>query len=170
MITMARAEPGARKFFRVSHVGAGFQGFGLSLTAFPGHKQGAGWETGLLGLEPMPISDPDVCEVRTVAARLLLQVQYILLFKTVHLDQSKVHMHLSICFHYKHWHRNTCVIFSILGKKRLPFCFLFALFQCTSKYSSLFLMLVIGVSYLCCLIRMLSSPPALLRVGMINEN
>ena len=31
---------------------------GPSSTAFPGHKQGAGREAGLLGLEPAPIWDP----------------------------------------------------------------------------------------------------------------
>ena len=33
--------------------GGGSQCFGPSLTAFPGHRQGAGWEAGLLGFELM---------------------------------------------------------------------------------------------------------------------
>ena len=44
----------ARSLFRVSHAGAGSQ----SSTAFPGHRQGAGREAGLPGLEPAPIWDP----------------------------------------------------------------------------------------------------------------
>ena len=48
----------ARSLFRVSHAGAGSQSFGLSSTAFPGHRQGAGREAGLPGLEPAPIWDP----------------------------------------------------------------------------------------------------------------
>ena len=48
----------ARSLFRVCHVGAGSQSFGRSLTAFPGYRQGAGREAGLLGLEPAPIWDP----------------------------------------------------------------------------------------------------------------
>ena len=44
----------ARSFFWVSHAGAGSQSFGLS----SGHKQGAGWEVGLPGLEPAAIWDP----------------------------------------------------------------------------------------------------------------
>ena len=38
--------------------GKGSQSFGPSLTAFPGHRQGAGREAGLPGLEPAPIWDP----------------------------------------------------------------------------------------------------------------
>ena len=34
----------AGSFFWVSPTGAGSQGFGPSSTAFPGHKQGAGWK------------------------------------------------------------------------------------------------------------------------------
>ena len=45
----------ARSFFQVSHVGAGSQVFGLTMTAFPGHRQGAGWEAGPPGLEPAPM-------------------------------------------------------------------------------------------------------------------
>ena len=44
--SMTAAEPvlktGARSFLQVFHVSAGSQGFELSLTAFPGHNQGAG--------------------------------------------------------------------------------------------------------------------------------
>ena len=59
----------ARSFLQVSHTSAGSQGFGSSSSAFPGHKQGAGWEVGLQELEPAPIWDLGVCEVRTLAAR-----------------------------------------------------------------------------------------------------
>ena len=48
----------ARSLFRVSHAGAGSQSFGLSSSAFPGHRQGAGREAGLPGLEPALIWDP----------------------------------------------------------------------------------------------------------------
>ena len=40
----ADPKPGTSIFFQVSHVGAGSQGLGPFSTAFPGHKQGAGWE------------------------------------------------------------------------------------------------------------------------------
>ena len=52
-------------------MGAGCQGFGPSSTAFPGHKQGAGWEAGQPGLEPASIWDPGRVKMRTLAARLL---------------------------------------------------------------------------------------------------
>ena len=45
------------------------QSFGTSSTAFPGHKQRAGWEMGLPGLELVPIWDPGAFKVRTLAAR-----------------------------------------------------------------------------------------------------
>ena len=53
-------KPGARSLLWVSHTGAGSQSFGpsSSSTVFPGHRQGAGWEVGLPGLEPAPIWDP----------------------------------------------------------------------------------------------------------------
>ena len=54
----ADLKPGAKKLLQISYMGAGSQGFGPALTAFPGHKQGAGWEVGLLGLEQAPIWDP----------------------------------------------------------------------------------------------------------------
>ena len=41
----------SRSLFWVSCAGAGSQSFGLSSTAFPGHKQGAGWEVEPLGLK-----------------------------------------------------------------------------------------------------------------------
>ena len=44
----------ARSLFWVSRTGAGSQGFGPSSTAFPGHKQGAGWEAGPLVLIQWP--------------------------------------------------------------------------------------------------------------------
>ena len=65
----ANAKPGAWNIFWISHMGAGSQGLERSTTAFPGHKQGAGWEVELLRLEPVPIWDPSVFKVRTVAAR-----------------------------------------------------------------------------------------------------
>ena len=36
---------------------------------FPGYKQGAGWEVGQLGLEPVPIWDPGAFKARTLASR-----------------------------------------------------------------------------------------------------
>ena len=45
------AGAGARNFFQVSHMGFGYQSFGPSSTAFSGHKQGAGWEVEMPGLE-----------------------------------------------------------------------------------------------------------------------
>ena len=57
----------SQELFRVSHMGTESQGFGVSSTAFPGHKQGAGWDAGLLGLEPVPIWDPGACKARTLA-------------------------------------------------------------------------------------------------------
>ena len=56
----------ARRLFRVSHVGAGAQSFGRSSTAFPGHRQGAGWEAAWLGLEPVSIRDAGTFKVRTL--------------------------------------------------------------------------------------------------------
>ena len=67
----ADLKPGARNFFQVSHVGAGFQGFGLSSTAFPGHKQGARWELRLPGLDLASIWDLGAFKGRTLAFRLL---------------------------------------------------------------------------------------------------
>ena len=52
------AQSEARSLFWVSHAGAGSQSFGPSSTAFPGHRQGAGREAGLPGLELAPIWDP----------------------------------------------------------------------------------------------------------------
>ena len=66
MIARTGPKAGARSFLWVSHAGAGSQGFGPSLIAFPGHKQGAGWEVELLGLEPAPIWDPGVFKARTL--------------------------------------------------------------------------------------------------------
>ena len=59
----------ARSLLWVSHTGAGSLSFGPSLTAFPGHKQGVGWEAELPGLELAPIWDPGVFKVRMLAAR-----------------------------------------------------------------------------------------------------
>ena len=42
-------KPGTRNFFQISHMGAGSQGLGLFSSAFPGHKQGDGWEVEQLG-------------------------------------------------------------------------------------------------------------------------
>ena len=47
-------------------MGAGSQGFGSPATAFPGHKQGDGWEVELLGHEPVLIWDPGVFKARTL--------------------------------------------------------------------------------------------------------
>ena len=51
----ANSKSGVQSLFWVSHASAGYQGFGLSSTAFPGQKQGAGWEVELLGLELAPM-------------------------------------------------------------------------------------------------------------------
>ena len=95
----ANPKPGARNFIQVSHAGAGSQGFGLSLTAFPGHRQLAGWEVGLLGLELWPIQDPGTFKARTLAARLLCQdarmgfkmttmvIEFV--FKTAHFKEDR---------------------------------------------------------------------------------
>ena len=64
-----KPRPGHRNLFHVSHVGAGSQSFGPSSTAFPGHRQGAGWEVELPGLELVPIWDLGAFKVRTLAAR-----------------------------------------------------------------------------------------------------
>ena len=61
-------KPGARNFLPVFHMGAGSQGFESSLTAFPGHKQGAGWEVELPGLEQAIIWDFGVFKARTLSA------------------------------------------------------------------------------------------------------
>ena len=63
----------ARSLFRVSHAGTGSQNFGPFSMAFPGHKQGAGWEAGQPGLEPAAIWHPGTCKARTLATRLLQQ-------------------------------------------------------------------------------------------------
>ena len=47
-------------------MGAESQGFGPSSTAFPGHKQGAGWEAGSLALEQVTIWDSGMCKARTL--------------------------------------------------------------------------------------------------------
>ena len=51
------SRPGPRSFFQVSHADAGSPGFGQPLTAFPGHKQGSGWEVEQLVHEPAPMWD-----------------------------------------------------------------------------------------------------------------
>ena len=48
---------------------AGSQGLGPFSIALPGHKQGAGWEVELPGLEPAPIQDPGVFKERALATR-----------------------------------------------------------------------------------------------------
>ena len=48
----------ARSLIQVSHAGEGSQSLGPSSTAFLGHRQGAGREVGLRGLELEPIWDP----------------------------------------------------------------------------------------------------------------
>ena len=64
----ANLKPGGRNFFQVSHMGAGCQGFGLSSTAFPGHKQGAGCKAELPNGSQCPMG-PGAFKVRTVATR-----------------------------------------------------------------------------------------------------
>ena len=49
----ANLEPGARNFCQISNMHAGSQSIGPSSTAFPGHKQGAGWE-----VEPLRLWAP----------------------------------------------------------------------------------------------------------------
>ena len=44
------------------------QGFGPSSTAYPGHKQGAGWEVELPGIELAPMWDPGTFKARTYIA------------------------------------------------------------------------------------------------------
>ena len=68
------------------HAGAGPQGFGLSPTAFPGHRQGAEWEAGPPGLELPPMWDPGVCKMRTVATSNILKaslLKFTYLFQTL---------------------------------------------------------------------------------------
>ena len=48
---------------------AGSQGFIPSWTAFPGHKQEAGWEAGQAVLELVTIWDSGTCKVKTLATR-----------------------------------------------------------------------------------------------------
>ena len=54
-------------------MGAGSQVFGSSSAALPGHKQGAGWEMVLLGLEPALSWDPGMFKGRTLTARMPCQ-------------------------------------------------------------------------------------------------
>ena len=61
-------------------MGAGSKGFGPSSTAFPGHKQGAGWDVGLLGLELAPIWDPGVFKARTLCTSPYHQALYLAYF------------------------------------------------------------------------------------------
>ena len=60
-------EPGA---LLGPHVGAESQGFMPSSTAFPGHKQGAGWEARLPTLEPSFTWDLSMFKAKTLATRL----------------------------------------------------------------------------------------------------
>ena len=61
-------------------MGAESQGFEPSSTAFPGHKQGAGWEMELQGLELVPIWDPGTFKMITLTATLLHRVPQIFFF------------------------------------------------------------------------------------------
>ena len=54
----ANQKPGARNFLQVSQRGSGYQSFGPSSTAFSGHKQGAGREVEMPGLELMTYGIP----------------------------------------------------------------------------------------------------------------
>ena len=56
-------------------MGAGSQDFGPSLTAFPGHKQGTGWEVEQPGCEPAPVWDTR----KDLATKLSCQAPNILL-------------------------------------------------------------------------------------------
>ena len=67
----ANLKPGAIRIIQVSHMGTGSQSFRLMSTVFLNHKQGAGWDAGPPGLEPVPILDPTAFEVRTLATRSL---------------------------------------------------------------------------------------------------
>ena len=60
-------EPGARNLLQVSHAGTESQSFGPFLTAFPGHKQGAGWEVVLPDLEPVPMWNSGTLRARNLA-------------------------------------------------------------------------------------------------------
>ena len=51
---------------QVYHTDTGSLGFRSSLTDFPGHKQGAGWEVEQLGLELVPTWDPGAFKARTL--------------------------------------------------------------------------------------------------------
>lgn len=51
----------ARRFFYISHVGAGSQDFGPSSTTFPHHNHRVGWEMEKPGHEPEPTQDPGAC-------------------------------------------------------------------------------------------------------------
>ena len=63
-------KPGARIVFRISNVGAGYQGFGPSFTAFAGHQQRAAWELEIPGSEPTPVWNPGMSKVRALTATL----------------------------------------------------------------------------------------------------
>ena len=65
-LELSQSEARSQELFWVSHAGAGSQDLGPSSTAFPGYKQGAGWEVGLLELELAPIWDPGACKARTL--------------------------------------------------------------------------------------------------------
>ena len=77
---LRQSEARSQELFWVSKVGAGSQGFGSSSTAFPGHRQGAGWEAGLSVLEPVIIWDPSMFKKSTLAARPLRRAQYSFFF------------------------------------------------------------------------------------------
>ena len=85
----ADPKPGVSSFFQVSHVGAGAQGFGLSSTAFPGHKQGAGWEVGLPGHKLAPIWDTGMFKVRTLAARPPHQALFLIFIGKTNIQRGK---------------------------------------------------------------------------------
>ena len=86
-------------------VDAGSQGFEPFLTAFPGHKQGAGWEARSLGLELDPIWDPGMFKARTLAARpshqALFCVIYMIRFSVGKLYDYKPDIH-TITYKRKH--------------------------------------------------------------------
>ena len=87
-------EPGTTS--RVSHMGAGSQSFGPSLTAFPDHRQEAGWESGAAGLEPASIWDLGVqgedlnhCAIAPGPNHLLFKKNYLFLSEKADIQRGE---------------------------------------------------------------------------------
>ena len=70
----ANQKPGARNFLQVSHMGSGYQSFGPSSTAFSGHKQGAGREVEMPGLELMTYGIPGPHAWSSIALLIISQI------------------------------------------------------------------------------------------------